>query len=172
LGLIIDDDGIFVLCRDQIMCLHDLNQDGEADFYECFSNAFDSSPGGHSFICGLQRDDQGRFYIASGNQGLVRVSADGKQADVLAAGFRNPGDLGLHPDGTVMVPCSEGGWTPASQICAVRSDREIQTTVGAGQIGRHQHLTLGMVACRGAGHRTCRSCICRVALTIPPAVNA
>lgn len=138
LGLVIDDDGIFVLCRDQIVCLHDLNQDGEADFYECFSNAFESSPAGHDFICGLQRDGQGRFYIASGNQGLLRISADGQSVEVLAKGFRNPDGLGLHPDGTVTVPCSEGTWTPASQICAIRPERTIQTTVGDGAIGQHQ----------------------------------
>ena len=138
LGLIVDEDGIFVLCRDQIVRLHDLNQDGEADFYECFSNAFASSSAGHDFICGLQRDAQGRFYIASGNQGLLRISADGKDVEVLAVGFRNPDGLGLHPDGTVTIPCSEGTWTPASQICAVRPNLTIQTTAGDGKIGQHQ----------------------------------
>lgn len=119
LGMVVDDDGIFVLCRDQITRLHDMNSDGEADFYECFSNAFETSPAGHDFICGLQRDDEGYFYIASGNQGLVRISPDGQNADVVATGFRNPDGLGILPDGTVTVPCSEGGWTPASMICAV-----------------------------------------------------
>jgi len=137
LGLIVDADGIFVLCRDQLVCLHDLNQDGEADFYECFSNAFDSSPAGHDFICGLQRDAAGRFYTASGDQGLIRISADGKSIEVLGVGFRNPDGLGLHPDGTLTVPCSEGNWTPASQICAVRPDRSVQTTAGDGNIGQH-----------------------------------
>ena len=138
LGIVVDDDGIFVLCRDQIVRLHDRNQDGEADFYECFSNAFQSSPAGHDFICGLQRDAEGRFYTASGAQGLVRVSADGETAEVLAVGFRNPDGLGLHPDGTLTIPCSEGTWTPASQICAVRPGRALQTTVGDGTIGQHQ----------------------------------
>ncbi len=119
-GLLVDDDGIFVIGRDQITRLHDLNSDGEADFYECFSNAFKTSPAGHDFICGLQRDAAGNFYTASGNQGLLRISKDGQRADVIATGFRNPDGLGLLPDGTVTVPCSEGGWTPASMICAVR----------------------------------------------------
>ncbi len=70
LGLVVDEDGIFVLGRDQITRLHDLNRDGEADFYECFSNAYQTSPAGHDFICGLERDALGRFYTASGNQGL------------------------------------------------------------------------------------------------------
>jgi putative heme-binding domain-containing protein len=120
LGLVVDADGIFVLCRDQITRLHDLNNDGEADFYECFSNAFETSPAGHDYICGLERDAAGNFYTASQNQGLVRISPDGKRADVLANGFRNPDGLGLHPDGSVTVPCSEGDWTPASMICQVR----------------------------------------------------
>jgi azurin len=100
--------------------LHDRNGDGEADFYECFSNAYVTSPAGHDYICGLQRDAAGNFYTVSGKQGLVRISADGKQADVLATGFRNPDGLGLLPDGTLTVPCSEGEWTPASMICQIR----------------------------------------------------
>ncbi|QGJ69926.1 Auracyanin-A [Planctomycetales bacterium 10988] len=126
LGLVIHNDEIYVLGRDQITKLRDLNGDGEADFYECFSNAFETSPAGHDFICGLERDSEGNFYIASGNQGVVRISADGKEAKVLATGFRNPDGLGLLPDGTVTVPCSEGSWTPSSMICAVPSEKEQQ----------------------------------------------
>ena len=125
LGIVVDADGVFVCGRDQITRLHDLNADGEADFYECYSRAFETSAAGHDFICGLERDAEGRFYIASGNQGLVRISADGQGAEVLATGFRNPDGLGLSPDGTVTVPCSEGAWTPASMIC------EVQPSTGA-----------------------------------------
>ncbi|MBD3673819.1 MAG: heme-binding domain-containing protein, partial [Planctomycetaceae bacterium] len=124
LGLVVHEDEIYVQCRDQLMRLHDLNHDGEADFYECFSKAFVTSPAGHDYICGLQRDREGNFYLASGNQGLVRISPDGERADVIATGFRNPDGLGLYPDGTVTVPCSEGEWTPASMICAVKPDQK------------------------------------------------
>jgi putative heme-binding domain-containing protein len=119
LGLVVAEGKIYVLGRDQITRLHDRNGDGEADFYECFSNAYVASPSGHDYICGLQRDPAGNFYAASSRQGLLRVSPDGKKVDVLATGFRNPGGVGLYPDGTVTVPCSEGEWTPASMICLV-----------------------------------------------------
>ncbi|MEO8494032.1 MAG: DUF6797 domain-containing protein [Planctomycetota bacterium] len=119
-GVVVDKDGIFVLGRDQITRLHDLNGDGEADFYECFSNAFETSPAGHDFICGLERDAVGNFYTASGNQGVVRISPDGKRADVVATGFRNPDGLGVSPKGVLTVPCSEGEWTPTSMICATK----------------------------------------------------
>ncbi|MGO9919470.1 MAG: DUF6797 domain-containing protein [Isosphaeraceae bacterium] len=120
LGLVVADGHVYVLGRDQITRLHDLNQDGEADFYECFSNAQETSPGGHDFVSGLQRDASGRFYTASSKQGLLRFAADGRSIEVLATGFRNPDGLGLAPDGTVTVPNSEGEWVPASMICEVR----------------------------------------------------
>jgi hypothetical protein len=103
--------------------LHDLNKDGEADFYECSSNAMTTSPSGHDYICGLERDRQGNFYTVSGKQGLLRIAADGKRLDILATGFRNPDGLGLAADGAITVPCSEGDWTPASMICEIRPDK-------------------------------------------------
>ncbi len=123
LGIRISPDGIFVLCRDQLTRLHDTNGDGQADWYECYSNAFETSPAGHDYICGLQRDAEGNFYTASGNQGLVRISRDGAKAQTIAGGFRNPDGLGIYPDGTITVPCSEGEWTPASMICAVPKEK-------------------------------------------------
>jgi putative heme-binding domain-containing protein len=121
LGLVVADKSIYVLGRDQITRLVDVNGDGEADFYECFSNAYLTSPAGHDFICGLERDADGNFYTSSGPQGLIRISRDGKKVDVLATGFRNPDGLGLTPDGHFTVPCSEGDWTPASMVAEVRA---------------------------------------------------
>ena len=52
LGLVVAEGSVYVLGRDQITRLRDLNGDGEADFYECFSNAYITSTAGHDFICG------------------------------------------------------------------------------------------------------------------------
>ncbi|PQO47665.1 DUF6797 domain-containing protein [Blastopirellula marina] len=122
LGVVVANDQIYVLGRDQITRLTDLNDDREADFYECFSNAYQTSTGGHDYICGLARNSEGKFYAASSRQGLIRISADGKSVEVLATGFRNPDGVGLCPDGAVTVPCSEGEWTPASMICQIDPD--------------------------------------------------
>ena len=119
LGVWVHDEQIYVLGRNQITRLHDFNGDLETDWYECFSNAFVTSPGGHDYICALQRDPEGNFYIASGNQGIVQISADGKTSKVIATGFRNPDGLGLLPDGTLTVPSSEGEWTATSMISQV-----------------------------------------------------
>ncbi len=132
LGLVIADQSVYVLGRDQITRLVDRNGDGEADFYECFSNAYVTSPAGHDFICGLERDAAGNFYTASGNQGLVRISADGKKAEVLATGFRNPDGVCVTPAGKVTVPCSEGEWTPASMICEITPSAQEKPHFGYG----------------------------------------
>ena len=119
LGVHVHEDAIYVLGRNQITRLHDLNGDHEIDWYECFSKAFDTSPNGHDYICGLVRDALGNFYTASGNQGIVQISPDGNQANVLATGFRNPDGIGILPDGTLTVPASEGDWTSASSVSQV-----------------------------------------------------
>lgn len=120
LGLVVTDGHVHVLGRDQITRLHDLNGDGEMDFYECVSNNYTTSPAGHDFIAGLQRDASGRFYTVSGKQGLLRIAPDGARVEVLATGFRNPDGLGLSPSGLITIPNSEGEWVPASMICEVR----------------------------------------------------
>ena len=126
LGLHVDEDGIFVLCRDQLVRLWDLDDDGDADFYECYSDAHNTSAGGHDFICGLERGADGSFYTASGADGVYRISGDGSKAEIVATGFRNPDGIGLTPDGLLTIPCAEGEWTPASMICAMKiSDKSV-----------------------------------------------
>lgn len=142
LGIVVDGDGIYVLGRDQITRLHDLNNDGEADYYESFCNAYETSPAGHDYICGLQRDRDGYFYTASGNQGLLKISPDGQHVEVLATGFRNPDGLGLSADGIVTVPCSEGSWTPASTICAVPTHGSLPAPLDG--IGGHRPPFFGL----------------------------
>ena len=122
LGLTIENDQVYVQGRDQITRLHDLNKDGEADFYEAYSRALSTSKSGHDFTCGLLRDEAGRFYTASGLEGVMRVSSDGEHAEVLAKGLRNSDGIGLTPDGLVTIPSSEGDWMPASMIAAIRPD--------------------------------------------------
>ena len=109
-----------MLGRDQVTRLHDFDGDGEADFHENVSNAYETSEAGHNFICGLERDAKGNFYTVSGKDGLLKIPPGGGKVEVVATGFRNPDGLGLTPDGKVTVPCSEGEWTPASMICEAR----------------------------------------------------
>ena len=64
LGLKIVDDIIYVRGRDRITRLHDLNHNGEADYYENFyeePNEIGASY--HAFIYDLNTDKSGNFYF-------------------------------------------------------------------------------------------------------------
>jgi len=131
LGVKIIDDRLYVLGRDQVTRLQDLNGDDEADFYECVNNAMTTSPGGHDFIVGLDADAQGRFYTSSGNQGILRLSAP-NNVEVLATGLRNPNGLSVSPDGRfVLSNGQEGNWTPASAVFQVDANLNVGTHFGA-----------------------------------------
>ncbi|HEV7226712.1 MAG TPA: DUF6797 domain-containing protein, partial [Pirellulales bacterium] len=99
LGLKIVGGQIHVGCRDQIVILHDLDGDGETDFYQNFNSDHQVTEHFHEFAMGLQADSEGNFYYAKSARhalpavvphhgALLRVSPDGRQTDILATGFR------------------------------------------------------------------------------------
>ena len=127
LGLKFRDGNIYVCCRDQIVRLHDLNGDGETDYYECFNNDHQVTEHFHEFAMGLQADAEGNFYYAkSGRHALpalvphhgtlLKVSKDGANTEILATGFRAANGVCLNPDGTYFVTDQEGFWTPKNRI--------------------------------------------------------
>jgi putative heme-binding domain-containing protein len=127
LGLKIHQGNIYVCCRDQIVRLHDLNGDGESDFYECFNNDHQVTEHFHEFAMGLQTDAAGNFYYAkSGRHALpalvlhhgtlLKVSKDGERTEILATGFRAANGVCLNPDGSFFVTDQEGFWTPKNRI--------------------------------------------------------
>lgn len=127
LGLKIIKDRIFVGCRDQIVLLHDLNGDGEIDFYENFNSDHQVTEHFHEFAMDLQTDDAGNFYYTKGARHaktalvpqhgtLLRVGADGLRTDILATGFRAANGVCLNPDGSFFVTDQEGHWLPKNRI--------------------------------------------------------
>ena len=131
LGIRIVQDQIYVTCRDQLTRLHDLNADGEIDFYECFNNDQQVTEHFHEFAMGLQRDDQGNFYYAKSARHalkaivphhgtLLKVSPDGQRTEIIANGFRAANGVCLNPDGSFFVTDQEGHWNPKNRINLVR----------------------------------------------------
>jgi hypothetical protein len=131
LGVKFRDGELFVLCRDQLAKLVDLNADGETDFIECFNGDAQVTEHFHEFAMGLQTDATGNFYYAkSGRHALdsvipqhgtlLKVSADGAKTDILATGFRAANGVCLNDDGTFFVTDQEGFWTPKNRINRVK----------------------------------------------------
>jgi hypothetical protein len=128
LGLKIVNDVIHVTCHDQITRLHDLNSDGEADYYENFNNDCQVTKSHHRFATDLETDAQGNFYYkkcieeGSSDHGgsMIRVSPDGKQFEIIATGLRNPNGMAVSPTGVITYGKQQGGWIPSSGIQVVK----------------------------------------------------
>jgi hypothetical protein len=126
LGLKIVDGVIHVLERHQITRLHDLNGDGEADYYENFNNDAPIGPSYHAFSFGLDTDRAGRFYfIRCGqrvdpdlpfNGGMIRVSADGGTLEQFAHGMRAANGMSVGPGDRITSADNQGNWIPTSRI--------------------------------------------------------
>jgi len=132
LGLRIVDDVIYVNGKDQITRLHDLDRDGEADFYECFNNDVTTTRNFHEFTFDLQTDAEGNFYIAKGapvrgggrgfekivpHHGTVmKIAKDGSNLEIYSRGMRAPNGIGVGPDGQVTCGDNEGTWVPRCKL--------------------------------------------------------
>ncbi len=124
---------IYVTGRDQITILHDLDGDGESDFYENFNNDVAVTDHFHEFCFDLQRDAAGNFYIIKGggvnmggrgfmrpitrNHGtLMKISPDGSKLEVIATGFRAPNGMCVRDDGQVVTGDNQGSWQPVDRL--------------------------------------------------------
>jgi hypothetical protein len=132
LGLKIVNDAIYTTGRDQVTRHHDLNGDGEADFYENFNNEITSTEFNHEYVFDLQTDANGDFYFSkagpwrSGGRGFYRVAAhsgtilklpkDGSKLEIFATGLRTPNGISVGPHGEVTCGDNEGTWVPATPI--------------------------------------------------------
>jgi len=123
LGIKVVNNEIVVLERGQLTRLHDYDDNDEADFYECVNNDWHCGGGEHSYDTCLETDPQGNFYFfktgdthtAHGGC-LMRVTKDGKKAEVFATGFRHPIGLGMSSSGVITGADQEGNWMPATRI--------------------------------------------------------
>jgi putative heme-binding domain-containing protein len=148
LGLKIIQDKIHVTCRDQLTVLHDLNADGETDFYECLNNDHQVTEHFHEFAMGLQTDAAGNFYYAKSARHalpavvphhgtLLKVSRDGSQTAILANGFRAANGVCLNPDGSFVVTDQEGHWNPKNRINWVTLAADHQPKFYGNMFGYH-----------------------------------
>jgi hypothetical protein len=131
LGVKVVDGQIYVTCRDGLVRLHDLNKDGEADFYENFNGDVVVTANYHEFAMDLQTDSQGNFYYFKGSpwepdvkaphQGTcLKVSKDGSKLEVFATGFRAPNGSGMGPGDVLTVSDNQGHWMPSSKLNLVK----------------------------------------------------
>jgi len=133
MGLKIVDDIVYVNSRDQITRLHDLNGDGEADYYENFNNDTYLTTNFHEYCFDLQTDKDGNWYFTKGSAiwagslrmsdhagSFIKLSKDGTNFEVLANGFRAPNGCAVGPNGELTCSDNQGNWTPLCPINWIR----------------------------------------------------
>jgi hypothetical protein len=130
MGLRVVDGKVYVLGRDQITRLHDLNGDGEADWYENFNNDVEVGTSSGEYAMDLQVGPGGDFYFGkAGTQGggatahtgcILRLPKDGSSLEIFATGFRTPFGVCVGPDGYVTATDQQGNYMASSPIVHVR----------------------------------------------------
>ena len=131
LGIRIVEGQTYVTCRDQLVALHDLNNDNYFDYYRCHNSDHQVTEHFHEFAMGLQSDQDGNFYYAKSARHalpalvphhgtLLKIAADGSKTEILANGFRAANGVCLNPDGSFFVTDQEGHWTPKNRINRVQ----------------------------------------------------
>ena len=129
-SLCVRDGEIFVFDRNGIWRLRDLDGNGEADRHELFSNAFAQTAETREYAQAMKLAPDGSFIIGKGgiqistlgkhNGSVLRVSADGKSAQVLGWGLRSP-YLGVHPKtGLITASDQQGHYVPATPLHIIR----------------------------------------------------
>jgi len=132
LGLKIVNDEVYTVGHDQITRFHDLDKDGEADFYENFNSDWQLTTAFHAFCFDLHTDPSGNFLfmfgspVHAGGGGfqkitdhhgtVLRVSPDGSKMDIYATGFRAPNGMGVGPNGEVTSGDNQGTYVSASPL--------------------------------------------------------
>ncbi len=127
LGLEVVDDVVYVLDRNQITRLNDVNGDGEPDFYENFNNDFHVTHHFHEFTFDLDRDPLGNFIFAKAARHaldskvkhhgtIMKLDPNGENLEIVCTGFRVPNGVAVGPNGEITTSDQEGHWIPSTRI--------------------------------------------------------
>lgn len=133
LGIAVLGDRIFVLQKQELTELIDLDGDDVIDRYRAHSYDWQANPNFHSFAFGLLASEEKFYFLTSicvlpggascpeqlPDQGkLLEVDMAGK-ARVFASGFRTPNGIAAGPDDAIYVTDNQGDWLPSSKLLRI-----------------------------------------------------
>jgi len=132
LGIEVVDGEIYVLQKQELTHLIDLDGDDVIDVYEAICNSWGVSADFHEFAFGLVYKN-GYFYatlsmamrLMSGEKQqpdrgrTIKIARDGTY-EWINFGMRTPNGIGLGPEDELFVADNQGEWTPANKIIHVK----------------------------------------------------
>ncbi|MFB6272941.1 MAG: ThuA domain-containing protein [Salinibacter sp.] len=148
LSISVVEGQVYVYGREGIVRLRDMDEDGEAEYYESFSNEIIQSMETREWPLDMVERPEGGFFVAMGgalNAGpksgvskeavpgfrvgsrhagtVMQVSADGDSVRIYADGFREP-YLGAHSgDGFLTASDHQGNFVPSTPIYVVQEGK-------------------------------------------------
>lgn len=131
-GLRVLSGEVFVAQKCELTRLRDTDGDGEADLFECVSQAWGFTGGARQFATGPVADKEGRLHVFLDGRGArwevpfrgwdARFSRAGKDFEGWASGFHAPGGA-LALNGDVFVTDNAGPWVPAAKLIHVQESK-------------------------------------------------
>ena len=131
LGVKVVDGDIYVMQKQELTRLVDINGDDIIDRYETVSNDWPVSANFHEFAFGLVYED-GYFYATfatailpggasadpqiPGRGNAVKIHRETGAVEYVASGLRTPNGIGRGVDGGLFIADNQGDWLPASKI--------------------------------------------------------
>ena len=131
LALAIADGLIQVATKNGIVRLHDADGNGEADWYQNFSDAMRQSQSTRSFPLDMDIGPDGSTYVSAGGitlggsgtpfaGGIARIAPDGRTAELVSQGAREP-YFAVHPTtGIITGTDQQGNYIPSSVCYMIR----------------------------------------------------
>ena len=131
LAIAIANGVVQVATKNGLVRLYDRDGDGEADWYENFSDAMCQSQSTRSFPLDMDIGPDGATYVSAGGialggggtpfgGGVARVSSDGRTAELVSQGGREP-YVTVHPTtGFITGTDQQGNYIPSSVCYSIR----------------------------------------------------
>lgn len=131
-GLRVLSGEMFVAQKCELTRLRDTDGDGEADLFECVSQAWGFSGSARQFAVGPVADREGRLHLFLDARGArwevpfrgwdARFSRAGKDFEGWSNGFHSPGGA-VSVNGEIFVTDNAGPWVPAAKLVHVRESK-------------------------------------------------
>jgi hypothetical protein len=131
-GLRVFSGELFVAQKCELTRLRDTDGDGEADLFECVTQAWGFNGNHRQFAVGPVADKEGKFHVFLDGRGTrwevpfrgwdARFSRAGKDFEGWASGFRAPGGSGT-VGGEIFLTDNAGSWVPAAKLMHVQESK-------------------------------------------------
>jgi len=132
LGIEVVDGEIYVLQKQELTRLVDIDGDDVTDVYEAVCNSWGVTADFHEFAFGLVY--KGGYFYATLSMAMRLMSGEKQQPDRGRAikiardgtyewinfGLRTPNGIGVGPDNELFVADNQGEWTPANKLIHVK----------------------------------------------------